>query len=69
MGGVKGRAKELWLDFLYDVAGGFLQAVGLHCFIDSIDIAPGGATGIAILANRFTGLPIGTLTFWSISRF
>ena len=63
MGGVKGRAKELWLDFLYDVAGGFLQAVGLHCFIDSIDIAPGGATGIAILANRFTGLPIGTLTF------
>lgn len=60
---VRERAKDLWIDFLYDIASGFLQAVGLHCFIDSIDIAPGGATGMAILANRFTDLPIGTLTF------
>ena len=60
---IRGRVKELWLDFLYDIAGGFLQAVALHCFIDSIDIAPGGATGLAILLNRFTSLPIGILTF------
>lgn len=53
----------LLLDLLYDIAAGFLQAVGLHCFIDSIDVAPGGATGLAILINRFTGLPIGTLNF------
>lgn len=59
----KTSARELTLDLLYDIAGGFLQAVGLHCFIDSIDVAPGGATGIAILLNRFTSLPIGTLTF------
>ena len=58
---IRGRVKELWLDFLYDIAGGFLQAVALHCFIDSIDIAPGGATGLAILLNRFTdsGTPSG----------
>lgn len=60
---VKERAYDLWIDFLYDIASGFLQAIGLHCFIDSIDIAPGGATGLAILANRLTQLPIGTLTF------
>ena len=60
---IRGKVKELWLDFLYDIAGGFLQAVALHCFIDSIDIAPGGATGLAILLNRFTSLPIGILTF------
>lgn len=60
---VKGRAREFTLDVLYDILGGFLQAIGLHCFIDSIDIAPGGATGLAILLNRFTHLPIGTLTF------
>lgn len=58
---IRGKVKELWLDFLYDIAGGFLQAVALHCFIDSIDIAPGGATGLAILLNRFTSLPIGIL--------
>lgn len=56
------RAREIFLDLLYDIASGFLQAIGLHCFIDSIDIAPGGATGLAILLNRFTELPIGTLT-------
>lgn len=58
-----GKVKEVFLDLLYDILGGFLQAVGLHCFIDSIDIAPGGATGIAILLNRITDLPLGTLTF------
>lgn len=65
MSEIKGKisAKEFCLDLLYDIAGGFLQAVGLHCFIDSIDIAPGGATGMAILINRFTSLPIGTLNF------
>ncbi len=45
------------------MAGGFIQAVALHCFIDNIDIAPGGASGMAILLNRLTSLPIGTLTF------
>ena len=59
----KTRAKGFALDFLADVAGGFIQAVALHCFIDNIDIAPGGASGMAILLNRLTSLPIGTLTF------
>ncbi len=59
----KGRAKEFALDLLFDVAGGFLQGIALHCFINSINIAPGGATGMAILLNRLTGLPLGTLTF------
>ena len=59
----KMRGKELALDLLADVAGGFVQAVALHCFINNIDIAPGGASGMAILLNRLTKLPIGTLTF------
>lgn len=59
----KVRGREIAFDVLYDILGGFLQAIGLHCFIDSIDIAPGGATGLAILLNRFTHLPLGTLTF------
>ena len=57
------RVRENILDFLADVAGGLIQAVALHCFINNIDIAPGGASGLAILLNRLTNLPIGTLTF------
>ena len=59
----KFKLKELSVDILYDIIAGFLQALGLHCFINSIDIAPGGATGLAIILNRLTSLPIGTLTF------
>jgi len=59
----KFNLKELSLDILFDIIAGFLQAIGLHCFINSIDIAPGGATGLAIIFNRLTGLPIGTLNF------
>ncbi len=57
------RVRELTFDIICDIIGGFLQAVGLHCFIDSIDIAPGGASGLAIIMNRLVHLPIGTLTF------
>ena len=35
----KMRGKELALDLLADVAGGFVQAVALHCFINNIDVA------------------------------
>ena len=48
----KMRGKELALDLLADVAGGFVQAVALHCFINNIDIAPGGARGMGILFKR-----------------
>lgn len=61
--GKKFNIKELGIDIVFDIVAGFLQAIGLHCFIDSIDIAPGGATGLAILLNRILSLPIGTLTF------
>lgn len=60
---VKEKARDLWIDFIYDIVSGFLQAIGIHCFINSIDIAPGGSTGLSIIANRLTNLPIGTLGF------
>lgn len=51
-------------DVLCDIVSGFLQGIGVHCYIDGIDVAPGGATGLSILLNRITGLPIGMLTIW-----
>lgn len=55
--------KELGKDLLYDLASAFLQAVGVHCFIEPCMIAPGGASGIALLINYLTQLPVGALTF------
>lgn len=49
-------------DFSYDAAGAVLQALGTWCFIEPCRIAPGGASGIALLITFMTGLPVGTLT-------
>lgn len=60
------RIKEEWLqsgrNLLFDVAGSFLQAIGVWCFIEPCRIAPGGLSGAALLINYLTGLPVGTLT-------
>ena len=39
-------------DVLCDIVSGFLQGIGVHCYIGGIDAAPGGATGLSILLNR-----------------
>ncbi len=54
--------KEQGKDLLYDVAGAFLQALGVWCFVEPCKIAPGGASGIALLINHLTSLPVGTMT-------
>ncbi len=50
-------------DFLYDLAGAFLQALGTWCFVEPCRIAPGGVSGIALLINHLSGLPVGAMTF------
>lgn len=56
------KQKELIKDFVYDFLGALLQAVGVHCFIEPSRIAPGGASGIALIINYMTGFPVGTMT-------
>lgn len=50
--------KELLLLFL----GAAVYSVGTHSFIEPANIAPGGAVGVALMANHVTGLPVGRLT-------
>ena len=45
-----------------DIAGGFLYAVGIYFFAKSADFAPGGISGLALMANHLFGLPIGITT-------
>ena len=50
------------MDWSCDILGGLLQAVGVWCFVEPCKIAPGGASGIALLINHLTALPVGMLT-------
>lgn len=59
----KETGKELALDILYDIVGGGIFAIGTHCFVSPSNIAPGGASGIAIMFNYLFNLPIGTMIF------
>ncbi len=53
-----------WLSFLLlNLLGNGLYAVGVHCFTQPHNIAPGGLTGVATILNYLVGLPIGTGTF------
>lgn len=49
-------------DFLYLILGAFIYSIGTHSFIETADIAPGGAVGVALMLNHMTNLPVGRLT-------
>ena len=46
------REHRVFVDWLYDIVGAMLHAVGVWCFIEPCKIAPGGASGIALLINH-----------------
>lgn len=59
----KDGLRLLLTDTMYDIVGSVIYAVGTLCFIAPNNIAPGGASGIAIMLNYQFGLPIGIMTF------
>ena len=42
--------------------GSLIYGLGIYMFVVPANIAPGGASGIALMVNFVTGLPVGTLT-------
>lgn len=60
-----GRSKGAMIVWSYVliVLGCFLYAVGFRFFMFPNSIVSGGLTGIAMIINKFTGLPIGTMVF------
>lgn len=54
--------KKFVKDVINDIMGSFGLAVGIYCFAEKVNIAPGGVSGIAIMIKYLTGLPIGMLT-------
>lgn len=56
------KSKTEWLKkYIIITAAAFVNAVGISLFIDPNNMAPGGVTGIAILANRLIPVSTGTL--------
>lgn len=54
--------RETALDLLADVAGAILYAIGIYTFAKTANFAPGGLSGLALIANHLWGVPIGLAT-------
>ncbi len=54
--------KTVLIDLVYDLIGSVLFAVGIVCFVNPANLAPGGMSGIAILLNYLWQLPIGLMS-------
>lgn len=57
----KEQIKRTALDSLFYVLGSILYALSVNIFTAPNQIAPGGATGLATLANYLAQVPIGTV--------
>lgn len=51
-----------WKNICYLLLGSFIYSLGTHCFVAPANIAPGGASGLALMVNYLCGLPVGILT-------
>lgn len=60
----KKRIQNLLKRYVMITLGAFIYSLSICIFLDPNNIAPGGISGIAILANRFTHIETGTLVFY-----
>lgn len=58
------KIKNVSWSILLNVIGVCLYAIGINCFAAPNKIAPGGASGIAVLINYITGWSIGAFVFF-----
>ena len=55
--------KQIIKNILFNIAGCFIYALGINSFAAPHNIAPGGASGVAILLNYLFHIPIGFFVF------
>lgn len=53
---------KFFKNILSDIIGSLSLGVGIYCFAEKVNIAPGGVSGIAIMIKYLTGLPVGMLS-------
>lgn len=57
------RGNQVAVAIILNFLGVLSYAIGVNCFAAPHNIAPGGASGIAILVNHICHFPIGVFTF------
>ena len=57
------KTKERILDIAVDVGASFLLGIGLISFIEPVNIAPGGISGISLMIKYVWDIPLGTMNF------
>jgi uncharacterized membrane-anchored protein YitT (DUF2179 family) len=57
-----GKVRQGVIDFIFDIAGSILYAIGLYTFAKMANFAPAGLSGVALILNYLWGLPIGITT-------
>lgn len=48
-------------DLLADIIASFILGIGIYCFMEEADIAPGGISGICIMLKYLFNLPVGIM--------
>lgn len=57
----KQKIKTFLIDLGYDIVGSFIYALGIYTFAKASNFAPGGISGLAIIANYLWNMPIGVV--------
>lgn len=58
----KQNLRTFGIDTLIFAVGSIFYALGLYTFATTVEFAPGGISGIALILNHFWGLPIGIVS-------
>ncbi|MCH5187357.1 MAG: YitT family protein [Oscillospiraceae bacterium] len=57
------KLKKHLLDLGADLFGSLALDIGLVCFAEAAQIAPGGVSGVALMIKHLAGFPVGLMTF------
>ncbi|MGL6066632.1 MAG: YitT family protein [Cetobacterium sp.] len=60
---MKRKKLKILTEYIYIYIGTLIVAIGINAFLIPSNLAPGGATGLSILINHITGIPVGFLIF------
>ena len=60
---LKLKPRSLLKDALLILIGSLCYSGAVGLFLEPNDLTSGGLTGISIIINHFTSLPVGTMTF------
>ena len=54
--------RRIMIDLIYNIPGSILYAAGIYTFAGNAGFAPGGVSGLALIADYLWGFPVGTVT-------